>query len=384
MTTLASEWDAIVIGAGPAGALAARQLALGGSRTLLIDKKRFPRTKVCGACLNGRALWALSAAGLEHLVERLDSVPLHSLAVHAGRRRLQISLPVGCAVGREELDAALVEQAQQCGATFLDDTRATLLASSGSAQRMVSIVRRQQKETFSARLVIAADGLQHSCLSGEAAFQSHVAFGSLVGLGTVIADAQYPLEEGIVQMAVGRGGYVGIVRLAGQRLNMAAAVAPESLRELASGAATAGILRDAGLVVPGGTETAPWHGTVSLTRSTRRVADHRLLLLGDATGYVEPFSGEGIAWALCSALLAAPLACGFLSGEISAQELATRWSQLHTQHIRRRQTWCRRLAWLLKSPTRVQWAGILVRLMPHLAQAVVREINSPLATGSRR
>ena len=51
-------WDGIVIGAGPAGAMAARQLALAGRRVLLVEKKRFPRWKICGACLNGQALAA--------------------------------------------------------------------------------------------------------------------------------------------------------------------------------------------------------------------------------------------------------------------------------------------------------------------------------------
>jgi len=49
-------WDAIVLGAGPAGALAARQLGASGARVLLVDRKAFPRWKVCGACLNGQAL----------------------------------------------------------------------------------------------------------------------------------------------------------------------------------------------------------------------------------------------------------------------------------------------------------------------------------------
>src|SRR5262249_17510298 len=49
-------WDVLVIGAGPAGALAARQLALAGARVLLVERKTFPRWKVCGACVNEQAL----------------------------------------------------------------------------------------------------------------------------------------------------------------------------------------------------------------------------------------------------------------------------------------------------------------------------------------
>ena len=91
----ASVWDAVVIGAGPAGALAARQLALGGARVLLVEKARFPRWKICGACLNGHALDALGAAGLGSLVDRLGAVGLREFRVGIGGGMIPIALPVG-------------------------------------------------------------------------------------------------------------------------------------------------------------------------------------------------------------------------------------------------------------------------------------------------
>ena len=56
-------WDVIVVGAGPAGSLTARELARLGRRVLLVDKASFPRPKVCGCCLSGSALAALSVGG---------------------------------------------------------------------------------------------------------------------------------------------------------------------------------------------------------------------------------------------------------------------------------------------------------------------------------
>ena len=81
------DWDAIVIGAGPAGALAARQIALQGLHTLLIDGKHFPRAKVCGGYLNSRALQALREVGLGHVANRSPEFEVDSRARKTARCR---------------------------------------------------------------------------------------------------------------------------------------------------------------------------------------------------------------------------------------------------------------------------------------------------------
>ena len=75
-------WDVAVVGAGPAGSLAARELARRGAAVLLIDRARFPRYKVCGGCLNPRAIRQLEKAGLGNLTRsataRRATRPAHS------------------------------------------------------------------------------------------------------------------------------------------------------------------------------------------------------------------------------------------------------------------------------------------------------------------
>src|SRR5260370_12473887 len=72
-------WEVVIIGAGPAGAIAAHQLARLGKSVLLVDKVLFPRWKVCGCCLNAGALATLHAADLGRLAAQCRAVPLQNL-----------------------------------------------------------------------------------------------------------------------------------------------------------------------------------------------------------------------------------------------------------------------------------------------------------------
>ena len=111
----APDWDVIVIGAGPAGALAAHQLARRQLRVLLVEKRAFPRWKICGSCLNGVALRALEQAGLGHLVAELAAVPLERIRLGLQGRQLELALPAGRSLSRGRLDLALCEAAVAAG-----------------------------------------------------------------------------------------------------------------------------------------------------------------------------------------------------------------------------------------------------------------------------
>src|SRR5204862_4738326 len=117
-------WDVAVVGAGPAGALAAYEMATRGYSVLLIDKAAFPRGKVCGSCLNGQALAALHGAGLGTLTQSLGAVPLHRFWLASRGQRAVLQLPSGVAISRDSLDAALVLAAIHAGANFLPEALA--------------------------------------------------------------------------------------------------------------------------------------------------------------------------------------------------------------------------------------------------------------------
>jgi flavin-dependent dehydrogenase len=357
--------DVLVVGAGPAGALAAATLAGLGRGVLLVDRARFPRDKVCGGCLQPGALAAMEEGGLPLALlgapgrsgggPRAGAVPLRELAFHAGRRSARVRLAGGAAISRRALDLALVEGAVARGAAFREGVRARV----GPVRRDGRVVVLDGGEEVRAGIVLDASGLGGG-LSGVAKPRR----GSLVGAGAVLDGAD--LEEGIVRMACARGGYVGMVRVEEGRAVLAAALAPWLVaREGGLGAAASSILDACGL--PATPRGAVWRGTPALTRRPSRVWHERVLVVGDAAGYVEPFTGEGIAWAMRSALAAASLAAGGWTPATGPL-----WQREHGRIVRTRQRWCRAITLLLRAPPLVRLATRAVGLAPALAAPLVR------------
>ena len=130
-------WDVIVVGAGPAGTLAARALARRGLRLLLVDEATYPRAKACGGCLGAAAMDVLERAGLGSLTKRLGAPTTGSLRWHYGRQEIVLPLPEGAAVSRATLDAALAREAVTAGAEFLPQTTARLGEVSTGARQVI-------------------------------------------------------------------------------------------------------------------------------------------------------------------------------------------------------------------------------------------------------
>jgi flavin-dependent dehydrogenase len=345
-----AEWDAIVIGAGPAGALVSRRLAQAGARVLLVDKKAFPRFKVCGACLNHDALAVLRAEGLGSLVDEMGGLPLTGFHVGLERRIVRFELPQGRALARETFDAALVHEAVLAGARFLPQTAASVLAGVALAPaRRVSLTRHGEIEAASASVVIVAAGLGHRALDLVPGIRTHVRSDARIGAGCTISAFPGAYTEGIIHMAVAPAGYVGLVRVQEGRLTVGAAFDRSFLRQAGTPAqATAAVLDRAGFPPIPALDQAAWYGTVGLTRRTRPVALHRLFLVGDATGYVEPFTGQGMACALASARAVAPLALRGIQSWSGSLERA--WSARHRALFGRRLWLCHGLARAARRP----------------------------------
>ncbi|HEX7009457.1 MAG TPA: FAD-dependent oxidoreductase [Phycisphaeraceae bacterium] len=375
---MSDRYDVAVIGAGPAGAMAAHQTAQRGARVLLVDKARFPRPKVCGGCLSAQALRILHDTGLcrDDDPPLIQGPRLHALHLACGRHATTIDLPSGLAVCRSSLDAALARAAQAAGATFLDGVTASLDAWGSPYHRIALRVGGGATRYIEARVVLVADGLAGTFLPDEPAWRSCIARHALIGLGAIADGDPAFYQPGVIYMACGFAGYVGLVRLGDGRLNMAAAVQPDWVRARGGpGRAVASLLEQAGW--PGGESliSLRWRGTPALTRYRSSVARQRLFVLGDAAGYAEPFTGEGIAQALRSGVMAATLA--LRAAQRWESELARCWQRWRKQTIGSQQRRCWWITQALRRPWLVRTAITALACQPRLAQRWARRIAAP-------
>ena len=220
----ARRWDVAIVGSGPAGAFAARELARGGAAVLLIDKASFPRSKVCGACINGRAMSILRRSGLDAFVMCRGAVPLRRFRVYAGRRNADVPLAAGVAISRDLFDTALVESAIDAGAAFLPRRKQPWVAKTARSAHggLANRLFEPRHHGFG--------GSRGGWLGWEpcrpAARLQATRSGALVDWSGDRARRPSVLLPGTIFMGCGRRGYVGLVRVEGGRLNIAAAIDP--------------------------------------------------------------------------------------------------------------------------------------------------------------
>jgi flavin-dependent dehydrogenase len=369
------DWDVIVIGAGPAGSLAARCVALAGLSTLVVDAKQFPREKICGGYLNRRALDALRQSQLDEAAVVSDEVRVDRLELVWQRRKTYFRLPPGKIVCRTTFDHVLFRAAEEAGAIILTGAQAAVEPSVDDDARLVSVVRDGECQSHRGRVVICADGLSRTSLRRLTAFAVSTSANSRVGVGAVISGDMDTCRDGQITMVLTRYGYVGISRINARQFNIAAAVDRAALQRVLPADVVASMLEEGGFRVPADFRSANWRGTPRLTSRPNHVASERVFLMGDAAGYIEPFTGEGMAAALESAVAIAPLVVESVKNWTPV--IAQRWDALHKQIVRDRQSTCRQLAWILRRPWAARATLQLCRLMPGIADQMIAKTTSP-------
>lgn len=346
-------FDVAILGAGPAGSCAAIAAARTGARVLLIDRAQFPRDKVCGCCLAPAGVETLRAIDAGHVLD--GAIELRSVRLACATRELTLRRNAGVAIGRDALDSRLIDEARRCGVDVRLGTPGRVLGREvgrdmGRNMRrdMVEIARGDER--ICARVAIAADGLSGTSLDGNADFTWRIARKSRIGFGATIAAGAIACGEGEILMRVARGGYIGAVELPSGAIDVAAAIDPARLRQFASVADCARDWLGARVLNTSAVTNARWKGTPLLTRRRACVAADGILVAGDAAGYIEPFTGEGMSWAIATGAAAGVVAAQIARGEASW----TMWPALYASIVGRSRTRCRVIALLLRSPMLVR------------------------------
>lgn len=370
-------WDVVVVGAGPAGAMVAYELVRDGCSVALLDRMEFPRWKVCGACLSPGAQATLHGAGLGDLPSALGAKPLEALRLRGWSIQADVPLKGSLAISRSALDAALVGAAQAQGAAFVPRARVRLDAATSQMARL-RVELPAGAVGMEARILVAADGLQSRTLaqadgSGAPARPSR---SEKVGLGAVFDGEDPSFGFGVIHMAVGEDGYAGLVRTECGRLNVAAAVNRSALgRGRSPAEVVAGLLREASFPPLLGQPMEGWKGTPSLAYKPVHLGAKRVFAVGDAAGYVEPFTGEGMSWALSGARTLAPIARRALEGW--REEFLLEWEESYRRTVGRAQRVCRWMAWTLDRPRLSRATLRLLNQFPQVASPFVAQAAAP-------
>jgi geranylgeranyl reductase family protein len=285
-------FDVAIVGGGPAGATCAALCAAAGLRTLVLERETFPREKVCGDCVNPGCwpiLEKLEVAGQirtspHGLVDAVEFIAI-------GGQKLPVDLPEGedgmISIKRRIFDNLLLNRARNLGAEIREEATLISLDRAAAKDWKIDIVR----ETFAARIVVGADGRNSTVARlrnllprlerGRVALQAHIPLPRNFGNRIVL---QFLPE-----------GYSGQAPVNEHELNLCLVGTPPTIASLRTWA-------EQEFELPA---NQPWRTITPLTRAPVPVAHENLFFIGDAARVVEPFTGEGIYYALRSGELAA-------------------------------------------------------------------------------
>jgi menaquinone-9 beta-reductase len=356
-------FDVAIVGGGPAGSSCAAFCGLAGLHTLVLERERFPREKVCGDCINP-SCWpvlkrlALAPRVLDLSHSKLTSVEFIAIDGH----KVSVDLPTGdppeageISVKRSLFDDLLLKRAREVGALVREETIVTALEHNGDWK-----IATVTSGDFRARALIAADGRNSTVARLR----------NLLPRPTrerVALQAHIPLPQNFgkrIVLQFLREGYSGQAPVNKTELNLCLVGTPPTISRLRQWA-------QSHFEIPA---NQPWRTITPLTRAPVPCAHENLLFIGDAARVVEPFTGEGIYYALRSGELAADAIAKIIRGtdrQLALQEFARECAEMYRGRL-----WINRLA---------RAAVLSPRLASFLIQAtriepVFRSLTTKIAT----
>ena len=357
--------DVVVVGAGPAGAATAVLLAEQGLDTVVVDRARFPRPKICGEYLSPEAARILDRLGV---LKNVDAVaaPLRGMRITAPDGRVvtgtyravgewQPYRQYAMAAPRFAFDNALVDRLRGLPVELLEDTRVTDLVMDGRRVAGVEIVTgTANRRTLRAQLVVAADGRSSVVAQRLACRSEHrLRRMALVTYVTGLSDCR---EWG--EIFVDPPDYAILNPVAPDRVNLSVVVPlgdarPYSQRLEQFLAARVRQMPHLAARLAGATRVEPVRAMGPLAYRVRPPREAGVLFVGDAAGFYDPFTGEGVFAALRGAELLADVAGRALRrGAVTLETLAV-YEQARAEAFRAKAVLTR----VLQAVIRRRWAA---------------------------
>jgi len=380
-------FDVAIVGGGPAGSSCAAFCALAGLRTLVLERERFPREKVCGDCLNPSCWPVLKRLSLTQRVWDLPHSKLTSVEFIAiDGHKVIVDLPTGedceLSIKRSLFDDLLLKRARDFGVHVREETTVTALSHSSAEKgcshgpvarpvldaplgRSYNVLQPGWKiettsgESFLAQVLVGADGRN----STVARLRNLL---PLPARERVALQAHIPLPRNFgkrIVLQFLREGYSGQATVNKTELNLCLVGRPATISRLRQWAQQNFEIR----------ADQPWRTITPLTRAPVPCAHENLLFIGDAARVVEPFTGEGIYYALRSGELAAGAIAKIISGK--DRQLAFREFARASAEIYRGRLWINRLARAAVLSPRI--ASVVVhaaQIQPGILRLLTRKI----------
>jgi geranylgeranyl reductase family protein len=332
-------YDIIIVGAGPAGCAAALYAAKDGLKTLLVDKETFPRDKICGDALSGKSVTILRELDLLGKTQNLPGAHIQSIVFsspnHASfridlRNTSLKNIPKGFVIRRENFDAFMFNEAKNAATKHLENFTVTdLIMEDGYVRGIKGFEKGRDEElSFYSHLVLGADGYK-SIVARKLGLYDHDPKHWVVALrcyyknvGDLTDQIElhyvdevipgyfwiFPIEDGYANVGI------GMLHKYIKRQNV-------DLKKALSDSINSDYFRDRFKEAEPMEKPIGWNLPVGSKR--RKSYANGSMLLGDAAGLIDPFTGEGIGNAMYSAKYAIQTAKEALENQnFSAQYLA--------------------------------------------------------------